>query len=127
MFGWMDLVVVNALSLAAFAFYFIAAIRYGVKRNWKSSVLMVAFSTVPWLVMICLTRICLYYCIDMWGVWITLGAMKIAFCWTCGACIACVQFLPIRCATLPSLFVGLGVAAVGTAFSLIELFGRIDL
>ncbi|MDZ5777257.1 hypothetical protein U4I94_22825 [Stenotrophomonas maltophilia] len=79
----MDLVVVNALSLAAFAFYFIAAIRYGVKRNWKSSVLMVAFSTVPWLVLICVTRICLYYCIDMWGVWITLGAMKIAFCRTC--------------------------------------------
>lgn len=127
MFGWTDLVVVNALSLAAFAFYFAAAIRYGLKRNWKSSMAMVAFSTVPWLVLICLTRICLYFCRDMWGVWITLGAMKIAFCWTCGACIACLQFLPIRGVTLPSLFVGAGVAAVGTAFSIIEIFVRIDL
>ncbi|WP_282257779.1 hypothetical protein [Stenotrophomonas sp. PS02301] len=127
MFNWADIAVVNAMSLAAFGFYFVAAVRYGVRRNWKSSLAMVAFSTVPWVVIITVAKTCFWFCEDLNALWITLAALKLSFWWTSAVAVTCAQLLPIKAITLPALFAGIAVAAFGSVVTFIELFQRISL
>ncbi len=126
MLTWGDMAVVNAIALAAFCFYAIGAIRYGVQRNWKLSLTMMLFSTVPWLVLIGLMKFCHVYCADFTGVWITLAVMKLAFWLSCGALITCAQLLPIRHLAVPSLIFGALVFCVGAGFTIVEFMQRLN-
>lgn len=126
MLTWLDMAAVNAASLMAFGFYLAAAVRYGMKRNWVRSLLMFACTSVPWLAIVALAKVCVWFCLDLWGLWLTLAAMKIALAATGGALISCVQLFPVRGLAVPSLIVGAVVALSGSGFAVAEFFMRLN-
>ena len=126
MLTWLDMAAVNAASLMAFGFYLAAAVRYGLKRNWARSLLMFACTSVPWVAIVALAKVCVWFCMDLWGLWLTLAAMKIALAATGGALISCVQFVPVRGLAVPSLIVGAAVGLSGSGLAIAEFFVRIN-